>query len=234
MVIRFSTKRRRTLKRDQVELLSQAGVKWIQPGIESLDDRVLALIGKGNSGMMNVQLLKWASECGIHTSWNMLCGFPGESDDWYAEMAEWLPAIFHLQPPSGLIRVRYDRFSPYHMRPEEYAITLTPSRAYSYIYPLSRDALMRLAYSFEDSGQQSHIHRSIPIGPGQNALTAMVQQWNDAWRFSPPQLYVDDLGQRLRVTDTRPCATSRDRTIADVEATVYRFCDSVQTPATLI
>jgi len=222
------------LKRDQVELLAQAGVKWIQPGIESLDDRVLALIGKGNSAMMNVQLLKWSSECGIHASWNMLCGFPGESDAWYAEMAEWLPAIFHLQPPSGLIRVRYDRFSPYHMRPQEYGITLAPSRAYSYIYPLSRDALMRLAYSFEDSEHQAHIHRSIPVGPGQNALTTTVQQWNNAWRFSAPELYVDDLREGLRITDTRPCATSRYRMIAGVEATVYRLCDSAQTPAMLI
>ena len=37
------------LKREQVKLLAEAGVRWIQPGIESLDDNVLRLIGKGNS-----------------------------------------------------------------------------------------------------------------------------------------------------------------------------------------
>ncbi len=46
------------LKRDQVELLAKAGVRWIQPGIESLDDNALALIAKGNSTTINLQLLK--------------------------------------------------------------------------------------------------------------------------------------------------------------------------------
>src|SRR6185503_19668701 len=44
------------LKREQVRVLAQAGVRFIQPGIESLDDNVLRLIGKGNSALMNLQL----------------------------------------------------------------------------------------------------------------------------------------------------------------------------------
>ncbi len=69
---------------------------------------------------MNLQLLKWSSEFGIHASWKMLSGIPGESDSWYAEMAKWLPAIFHLQPSSGVNRVRYDRFSPYQMCAQDF------------------------------------------------------------------------------------------------------------------
>jgi radical SAM superfamily enzyme YgiQ (UPF0313 family) len=53
------------LRREQVHLLADAGVRWIQPGIESLDDNALRLIGKGNSTLMNVQLLKWSCEFGI-------------------------------------------------------------------------------------------------------------------------------------------------------------------------
>ena len=56
------------LKREQVKMLTAAGVRWIQPGIESLDDNLLRLIGKGNSAAMNVQLLKWLSEFGIHAA----------------------------------------------------------------------------------------------------------------------------------------------------------------------
>jgi ribosomal peptide maturation radical SAM protein 1 len=136
------------LKRKQVELLANAGVRCIQPGIESLDDNVLSLIGKGTSTLMNLQLLKWLNEFGIDAAWNMLSGIPGESDNWYAEMAEWLPAIFHLQPPTGVNRVRYDRFSPYHMRPQDFGLMLEPSRAYAYVYDLPRESLMKLAYSF--------------------------------------------------------------------------------------
>ncbi len=222
------------LKREQVKLLAEAGVRWIQPGIESLHDSVLALIGKGNSALMNLQLLKWSSEFGIDASWNMLCGIPGESDSWYSEMAKWLPAIFHLQPPTGVSRVRYDRFSPYHMRPRDFGLTLEPSRAYAYVYPLPKESLMRLAYSFEDNGKPRHIHRGLHDQPGQRELQEVVLQWNDTWRTSQPVLRVYDEGQRLQFIDTRPCANQSSWTAGELEAEVYRLCDSAQTPSALM
>jgi ribosomal peptide maturation radical SAM protein 1 len=222
------------LKREQVKLLAEAGVRWIQPGIESLDDNVLALIGKGNSALMNLQLLKWSSEFGIDASWNMLCGLPGESDSWYSEMAKWLPAIFHLQPPTGVIRVRYDRFSPYHMRPQDFGLDLEPSRAYAYVYPLPKESLMRLAYSFEDNGKPSHIHRGLHDQPGQQKLQEAIWKWNDIWRASRPVLRVYDDGERLQFVDTRPCANQKSWTAGELEAEIYRLCDSAQTPSALI
>src|SRR6185369_1726521 len=178
------------LKREQVELLAQAGVYWIQPGIESLDDRALKLLEKGNSTTMNMQLLKWCCELGIDVSWNLLCGIPGESDSWYANMANWLPAIFHLQPPTGVSRVRYDRFSPYQMRPHDFDLPLEPSRTYQYVYPFASESLMRLAYSFEDRKRKQHMHRAMSDEPGQQRLREVVLQWNDLWRASKPVLQV--------------------------------------------
>jgi magnesium-protoporphyrin IX monomethyl ester (oxidative) cyclase len=222
------------LKREQVKLLAQAGVRWIQPGIESLHDSALALIGKGNSALMNLQLLKWTSEFGIYASWNMLCGLPGESDDWYTEMAGWLPMIFHLQPPTGVIRVRYDRFSPYHMRPQEFGLNLEPSRAYAYVYPLPKESLMRLAYSFEDVGAPGHVHRGLHDRPSHLKLQDVILRWNEVWRSARPVLRVYDDGRRLRFLDTRPCAVQRSWTVEGLEAEVYRLCDSAQTLPTLV
>jgi len=221
------------LKREQVELLAQAGVRWIQPGIESLDDNVLTLISKGNSALMNLQLLKWSREFEIDAAWNMLCGVPGEEDIWYAEMARWLPAIFHLQPPTGVSRVRYDRFSPYHMRPADFGLTLEPSRAYPYVYPLPKQSLMRLAYSFEDSGRLRHMHRGVSDEPGQTELREVVQQWNESWYSSRPLLQVRDEGDRLQFFDTRPSSHQRAWTIKGLAADIYRCCDSAQTPAAI-
>lgn len=222
------------LKRDQVELLARAGVRYIQPGIESLDDNVLALIAKGNSALMNLQLLKWSREFGIDASWNLLAGMPGESDSWYAEMATWLPAIFHLQPPTGVARVRYDRFSPYQMRPGDFGLNLVPSRTYPYVYPLSHEALMRLAYSFEDKGRPRHMHRGLTDDPGQQELQEVVRQWNDVWRNSRPVLQVYDEGDRLQFFDTRPCAVDASWSAKGLAADAYRLCDSAQTPAALL
>ena len=71
------------LTREQVRLLADAGVRHIQPGIESLSDHVLALMKKGVTGLRNVQLLKWCKEYGIEVDWNILYGFPGETREDY-------------------------------------------------------------------------------------------------------------------------------------------------------
>ena len=219
------------LKREQVELLAHAGIRYIQPGIESLDDNILKLLAKGNSTLMNLQLLKWCSELDIDVSWNLLSGVSGESDSWYAEMANWLPAIFHLQPPTGVARIRYDRFSPYQMRPHDFDLTLEPSRTYPYVYPLPNESLRRLAYSFEDSKRPRHMHRGMSEEPGQQQLREVVRHWNELWHISKPVLQVYDDGNRLRFIDTRPCAIQSDWTIGGVAAEIYRRCDSAQSVA---
>jgi ribosomal peptide maturation radical SAM protein 1 len=221
------------LKRDEVRLLADAGVRWIQPGIESLDDNVLRLIGKGNSALMNVQLLKWSLEFGIDAAWNILCGVPGDANAWYAGMAKWLPAIFHLQPPSGLNRVRYDRFSPYQMRPHDFGLKLRPSRAYRYIYPLPNESLMRLAYSFEDEADHTHIHRGLHSQYGQQELQTVLEEWRRLWSSERPILQVYPEGSRLRIVDTRPVAKQRNWSAGEIEAEVYRCCDSAQTSASV-
>ncbi len=66
------------LNKDQVRLLRAAGVRDIQPGIESFSDTVLKLMRKGVTGLQNIQLLKWCKEFGVVPSWNFLWGFPGE------------------------------------------------------------------------------------------------------------------------------------------------------------
>ena len=205
-------------------------MKYIQPGIESLDDRALKLLEKGNSTLMNLQLLKWCCELDIDVSWNLLSGIPGDSDEWYAQMADWLPSIFHLQPPTGVSRIRYDRFSPYHFRPSDFDLTLEPSRTYPYVYPLAKESLMRLAYSFEDKSRPRQMHRAFSEEPGHQRLQFVVMEWNELWRTSKPLLQVFEDGERLRFVDTRPCAIQRDWTVEGLEAEVYRRCDSAQKP----
>jgi hypothetical protein len=50
------------LSHQQLELLARAGVRWVQPGIESLHTEVLRLMDKGVAGWQNIQLLKWTAE----------------------------------------------------------------------------------------------------------------------------------------------------------------------------
>ena len=79
------------LRRRHMQSFSDAGVRSIQPGIESFHDEILRLLAKGNKAWMNVQLLKWASELSMEISWIFLIDVPGQRDDWYFELLSWLP-----------------------------------------------------------------------------------------------------------------------------------------------
>jgi hypothetical protein len=119
------------------------------------------------------------------------------------------------------------------MRPDRFGLTLEPSRAYRYVYPLPRESLIRLAYSFEDSGRPRHVHRGLAEEPGQQRLQQVVCEWNECWRASRPVLSVHDAGDRLHFIDSRPCAARDTWTVGGLEAAIYRLCDTAQTPAAL-
>ena len=218
------------LRREQLELLAAAGVRSLQPGIESLHDSVLALLDKGTTGMQNLQVLKWSRHLGIRLTWGFLFGAPGEDDDWYADLAGWIPSIVHLQPPSGLVRIRYDRFSPYHYAPERFGIRLQPLASYSYVYPLPEAELENLAYYFEDYSDVSRgdIDPTRPGAPrpGLAALGPRIQEWKSTfWSAEPPVLSHRDTGRSLIVTDTRPVARARRLELRGVERAVVLACE---------
>jgi ribosomal peptide maturation radical SAM protein 1 len=89
------------LRKEQLRALRDAGVRHIQPGIESFSDPVLKLMRKGTTGLQNIQLLKWCRELGIEVGWNLIWGLPGEPPEEYARLAELVPLLAHLPPPGG-------------------------------------------------------------------------------------------------------------------------------------
>src|SRR5262249_59991911 len=66
------------LTKASLAAMRAAGVTWIQPGIESLSNLTLQVMGKGTTAIQNIQLLRWCAELGVKPSWNILYGFPGE------------------------------------------------------------------------------------------------------------------------------------------------------------
>lgn len=138
------------MKRHHVTALQRANILRIQPGIESLSDHVLELMGKGTTALRNVQLLKWCREYGVAVDWNLLYGFPGETDADYDAIMRILPAIRHLQLPGACGPIRLDRFSPYFEHPEQYGITdVQPLPVYRFLYPIEGFRHQRVAYYFQ-------------------------------------------------------------------------------------
>ncbi len=216
------------LRRDQVAALAAAGVTKVQPGIEALHDGPLRLMAKGNTAAINVQLLKYAREQGISCVWLLLVGFPGEDDRWHEEVARWLPAIYHLQPPSAIVRVRYDRFSVYHQAPERFGLRLRPLPGYAAVYPSGPGALADLAYFFEDAATADG------ATPGIEALGRRLAEWQRLFAEPlRPVLCVTDRGDAVDLLDTRPDAARRRTTLGALDADVYRACDPALTAAEL-
>ncbi|WP_246207890.1 RiPP maturation radical SAM C-methyltransferase [Bradyrhizobium rifense] len=217
------------LKRHEVEKLAAAGVRWIQPGIESLDTRVLKLMRKGTSSAHNVQLLKWCRQNGVRVSWSLLWGFPGESDAWYAEMAPLLPLLHHLQPGPA-VRLRYQRYSPYHYTAEKHGLKLRPAVSYRYVYPLSERDLADQVYYFEDS-EDDDVGGHFAAGsanrrPGLSAVAKGIDAWLKAW-YEPKlsMLSMRDSGDEIIVEDTRAIAVEREHRVRGLAREILLAAD---------
>jgi magnesium-protoporphyrin IX monomethyl ester (oxidative) cyclase len=233
----FETKA--NLKREQLERIAAAGIRRLQPGIESLHDATLALVEKGTSALQNVQLLKWAREIGVFITWNFLWDIPGEKDEWYGEMADWLPRITHLQPP-GVDRIQYHRFSPYHQRPESFGLTLEPYPAYGYVYPVPPGDLAGLAYYFTDP-RRKPARTELATRPHLERAMRLVGVWNRLWGQAGfpkpgklPVLRMSEAPGCLVLEDTRPCAVSPSHVLEGLARDVYRTCAEIQSVPSLL
>lgn len=165
------------LRTDQVEALSSAGVVIVQPGIESLNSRVLKLMDKGVDGATNVRLLRDCESSDITVEWNYLYGFPGETAEDYLGVIDQIPSLVHLQPPSGVARIVLERFSPYFERPELGFLRRRPAAFYQHVYDVPAGELDDLVYYFEAP------ERGIR-GELVETLEAALRGWQDAYPHS--------------------------------------------------
>jgi len=210
------------LRRHHVAALKRANILRIQPGIESLSDHVLKLMRKGTTALRNVQLLKWAREYGISVDWNLLYGFPGETDEDYRKIIALLPRITHLQMPGACGAIRLDRFSPYFVAPEEFGLrSVRPLDVYRYIYPLAGARLERIAYYFD-------FDYASPLQPSATALEAarLADSLREIGNGAALQaLPCRDGGIHLR--DTRARDRAAERRFSNYERCILERIDEV-------
>lgn len=222
---KFFFETRPTLTREQVRSLRDAGIIWIQPGIESLSSRSLRRMNKGVSACQNVLLLKYAAESEVGIMWNILYGFPGESADELEEMMNLMPLISHLQAPSiGCHRIRMDRFSPMHTRPADFGLTnVRPFPTYGVVFPLDEKSLARIAYYFT-------CEYTTPAAPEEVALD--LADATRVWQNSAGHaalIYIEQEEQVL-VFDTRTCAVGSQFCLEGTVRDVFLACDTGATP----
>ncbi len=227
------------LDRSDFEKLREAGVMWIQPGIETLHTGILEVMNKGTQAWQNIQILKWCSQFGIRCSWILMHGLPDEQDSWYEEMADYLPSLFHLQAPRSLTRVRYVRFSQYHSKPEKFGLKLSPARPFSLVYPIPESDLSDLVYYFDEE-EQMRRQLAPPLAecflnPGFLKVKKIQHDWvklqdNDSY----PELTMQLRGEKLFLLDSRPIAERPEYFLEQLSKDIYLFCDSAPKEEALI
>ena len=215
------------LKKEQLQVLLEAGVSEIQPGIESFSDHVLRIMRKGVSALQNIQLIKMCRQLGMNVFYNLIWGFPGESPEDYAEMASLVPLLSHLEPPVGEGAIRIDRFSPSFEQATELGFgELIPHPAYRYVYPFSEEALSRLAYFFVSAHAIDH------EAPYTDALASEVHEW----RTSHPKsdLFWMQTEDYLLIWDFRPIAIEVLTVLKGIEKLCYLECEQIRTARQIV
>ncbi len=215
------------LKREQVELLRDAGVLALQPGIESLNSHVLRLMRKGVTAIQNVQLLRFCREYGIEIAWNLLYGFPDETPEDYTETAFVIDAISHLKPPGVLAPIRLDRFSPNFDDAGHFGIVeIRPFSMYASVYPLAPEAVANLAYFFE-----------YRYADGRDCSTYLqpvvdrVRLWKQNQSGDLKKQYGTE--PELMIEDTRIDGAPLNFPLNGLQREIYDLCDEIQSDLTI-
>lgn len=191
------------LDEEEIEILSLASVNRIQPGVESLLTSTLKLMKKGTTAFHNIRLLKGCITYNVFPSWNILFGFPGETEETFDEYQRLIPLLVHLPPPSGAFPVRFDRFSPYHSNPSSFGIDLSPADYYKYCYPYSEDVCANIAYYFQNTNIDSPYY--VPMFDGLAPVVEAVRIWQEKWAAfrAPPRLELHQTQAGFHVFDSR-------------------------------
>jgi len=172
---RFFYEVKSNLTRAQIRSLYRGGVRTIQPGIESLSSHILQLMRKGCTMLHNIRCLKWCSFYNIRVGWNLIKGFPGETEEDYDKQLEVLKCITHLEPPSSASRIWLERFSPYFDDREGFPVSnVRPNASYRYVYPSHVD-LDKLAYFFD-----YEMGATVPDSSFDSTF-AFISQWRKEW-----------------------------------------------------
>ena len=209
------------LKREHVKLLRAAGVRQIQPGIESFSDAILTLMRKGVTALHNIQVLKWCKEFGVAPLWNLIWGFPGEPPGEYERMARLAPLLAHLPPPVSFNGLRLDRFSPNFTESARFGFDdVAPMRAYEHVYNVSGPALANLAYFFRFRYSDGRDPAAY-VAP----LVAALRRWQRS--AASADLFSVDTGAHLILCDLRPSAAEPLMILDTIDRAIHKACDGI-------
>lgn len=140
----------------EVQALSDANFRTIQPGIESFLTSSLKKMKKGTTGIKNIELLKWCRAFKVKPMYGILIGTPGETDDDVWFQSELFTKLHHLPAPTSINGLGLHRFSPMFDEPASFGIeNIRPYKYQRLIYRCHDELLKKLCYELDYSRNES-------------------------------------------------------------------------------
>ncbi len=208
------------LGRDKIRRMHNSGIRRVQPGIESLSSHVLKLMKKGITATQNINALRWMNYYGLEVLWNILYGFPGETEADYDRQLRIVRLVTHLAPPNYVGRIWLERFSPLYSQSASFGFSdVRPEQSYEYIYPRSVD-LARTSYFFHGNAPDTVSDEYM------DATRVEVDKWRTKWSADqPPYLTFVKTHGGIHISDGRDNPSSplviSYRSPADL---IYQYC----------
>ena len=187
--------------------MRDAGFTEVQPGIEGLNDHLLKLMNKGNKAVNHVALLKRGAANDVTLSWNLLFGMPGEEPQDYEETIETVHKIVHLDPPTGVHALYFQRFSRYTEEPEAFNLSLEPHPVYRYLFGDDEEFLNDVAFIFTMKSDCPFRETKRQHYPLYNRVIDACNEWTALRKIdNPPRLEMVETPTGVSIVDTRPCS----------------------------
>ena len=190
---------RTNMKEKHVQMMKDAGVSLVQPGIEALDDGILKKMNKGVTLFSNLLFLKWCQKYGIRVSYNIILGIPDATTEDIQSQLDIIKKIPHLDPPFPM-PLSVVRLSDYYKNTGKYPLkNLMPDRFYRYVHPKEIDAnKVAFEYTVDFTIDTSHM---VPLY--QQTMKA-IDEWRNKWNFSKtPFLKLKREGNGIIISDGR-------------------------------
>jgi len=220
------------LKPAHFKMLFDAGIRWTQPGLESLNNNVLKLMNKGTNVLTNIQHLKLARKYGIHTSWSILSCFPGEKVEWYEDMASIIPLLAHLPPPMQImLPVRFTRTSYYFENRNKLNLNMQPFLSAKHVYPFADDVLNNLLIFFTDKDHFKSFDDEV-----YSKVNDSIQKWMSDYStiFRPILSFNKTNDNTIEVIDMRPEAIKKFTNLSGTEANVFEIINEIKSKSAII
>lgn len=216
------------LKKDQLILMLQAGIRKVQPGIESFSDGILKRMRKGSTGIQQMQFVKWATELGMAVAYGMLYANPGDDPQDYRDMEKQVDFLDHLEPPEYLTPIALDRFSPYWYESEQHGISgIKASNHYRMLFPDENIDLSKLVYRFEFE------HADQENEELQAAMKSCIERF-EKWQknYTPNSLLYDVQDDVVFIRDRRYGKSNLVK-LKGLQGQVFLFLDQFRSLGTI-